>query len=40
MKKVIILAIAAVLTMGASCKHGEKCPAYGKAPVKSTTKRI
>ncbi|HEY1039916.1 MAG TPA: hypothetical protein VGF30_10950 [Bacteroidia bacterium] len=41
MKKVIVLAIAAVLCLGTfSCKTGEKCPAYGKANVKSTTKRV
>lgn len=41
MKKVIVLAIAAVLSLGAfSCKHGEKCPAYGKANTTGTSKRI
>ena len=41
MKKVIVLTIAAVLCLGAfSCKTGEKCPAYGKATVKSATKRV
>lgn len=41
MKKVVVLAIVAVLSLGAfSCKTGERCPAYGKADVKSTSKRV
>jgi len=41
MKKVVILAITAVLCLGTfSCKTGERCPAYGKADVKSTSKRV
>jgi hypothetical protein len=41
MKKIVVLAIAIVLSLGAfSCKTGEKCPAYGKADVKSTSKRV
>ena len=41
MKKVVVLAIAAVLCLGTfSCKTGERCPAYGKADVKSTSKRV
>lgn len=41
MKKVLVLAVATVLSFGVfSCKHGEKCPAYGKAEVKTVTKRV
>jgi hypothetical protein len=41
MKKVIVLSIVAVLGLGMfSCKHHESCPAYGKAEVKSTVKKV
>ncbi len=41
MKKIVVLAIAIVLSLSTfSCKTGEKCPAYGKADVKSTSKRV
>ena len=41
MKKILVLAVATVLSLGAfSCKHGEKCPAYGKTNVKTISKRV
>lgn len=41
MKKIVVLAVAIVLSLGTfSCKTGEKCPAYGKAEVKSNQKRV